>query len=110
MANMYYKAAVFPGQPEARKTFLVLEEILKGHNRLNISVYSYLHLERKKWCVAIIGNTPSQSFDQRFTDILSSGESIHPEEREIVKLAQRRLQEMKPGKYIRKHHKRGKPL
>ncbi len=110
MASIYYEAAAFPRQPEARKTFLALDEIVKGHNILNISVYSYFHLERKKWCIAIIGNTPPQSFEQRFTDILSSGEAITLEDAEIVKLIQRREEKKIPGQFVHKHHKRGKPL
>lgn len=110
MPNTYYKAATYPSQEEAGKAFLALEAILHAHEKLDVSAYRYLHLQRAKWCVVVIGKFPSERFQKQFADIIATGEAITLEDTEIVKLLDRRSQQIVKAPYVRRHHKKGKLL
>src|SRR5918912_815567 len=82
----YYKAAMYADYQVAGEAYSKIHDILLAHEDLNLSGYRYFHLTRLTWCVVVIGQRPPERFNKQFTDILSSGEAITLEEREIAKL------------------------
>jgi hypothetical protein len=110
VGSIYYKAAAFSTQLQAKLAYVQLVDVLKVQERLNVSAYNYFHLERMKWCVVVLGEQPSSDLDTRFLDILSSGEIITLNESEMAKLNQRREEKKVPGKFVYKHHRKGKRM
>jgi len=101
---VYCMAATFENKAASGRAYKALRTIALAHERLDISIYRYLHIRLKKWCVTLIGNRPSERFQRQFEHILSTGTIVHLTDTEIGKLLERRFTNQVQGGGFAEYH------
>lgn len=106
MARVFCVAYQFANNEESTEVWNEIEAVLEKAEDVSLSAYNMQLLSNQQWCVALVGKTPSQSRQKQFARLCERGTSVRLSHTEVAKLTQRRLEGVKRGDWVVKHHKK----
>lgn len=103
----YCRAARFAGEQPAGRAYIQAQEAIR-EPECDLSAYR-LRIN-DAWHVAVLGQTPPDELITKVEEILSSGEPVTLPPDVFRVLSNRRLEQMKHGSWVERHHRPGKRL
>jgi hypothetical protein len=106
--KLYSLAARFADEQSSARPYREAQELIYQSEALALSAFR-LQLERLDspeldWHVAVVGEQPPAEFDQRFRQILSTGESVTLPDEVLSYMRERRAEAAKLGDWVEAHY------
>jgi hypothetical protein len=108
MPRIFYLAYQFESNEESTNRWQTIRHVLEKAEDVSLSAYNMQLLSNQQWCVALVGKPPSDSRQKQLKKLLEGGIQVRLSDGEVVKLTQARLEGVKEGPWVIKHHYPGR--